>query len=209
MKLLGRNFSLQLIRVIAMFMIISDHILLNIAFPLQTLVVQLANSGVFIFLLISGLLHGKKNVDDWKKWFIKRLIRICIPLWIFMLVDFLVEEMLWNIFDIKYVFIYALNLQGILGFTIGGMNLWFLTLIMICYLITPILQWIKNKNQKKGIGISILAFAIVIQVLLAYVTDVGMVGGHTLSWCIIAVGIYVLGYFHGESFLYTLNRSRD
>lgn len=198
MKLIKRDFSLQLIRVIAMFMIILDHILSRISFPMQPLIIQVTNSGVFIFLLISGFLYGKKDIDNWRKWFINRLFRICLPLWIFMVVDFIVEAILWNIWDIKYVFIYAFNLQGILGFNIGGMNLWFLTLIMICYLITPLLQRIRKKNPTKGVGIVTLVCAMIIQAVLAYTTDIGMVGGHTLSWCTIAVGMYVAGYFVGD-----------
>lgn len=196
-----KNFSIQLIRVVAMFMIIFDHILSKISFPMQAMVVQVANSGVFIFLLISGFLYGNKQIDNWKNWFKKRLFRICIPLWLFMVIDFIVEAILWNNFDIKYVFIYAFNLQGMLGVNVGGTNLWFLTLIMICYLITPLLQWIRQKALGRNIGIMVLLAAIFAQVVLAYATDIGMVAGHTLSWCVIAIGMYVAGYFIGNKIL--------
>lgn len=196
-----RNFSLELIRVTAMFMIIADHILMKVSFPMQAMVVQIANSGVFMFLLISGLLYGNKHIDDWKSWFLKRLMRICIPLWIFMVFDFIVEAVLWNTFEIKYVFIYAFNLQGILGVNIGGTNLWFLTLIMICYIITPLLQWIKQKDFSRNIVSLTLVIAIPVQIILAYTTNIGMVAGHTLSWCVIALGMYALGYFAGNKIL--------
>ena len=196
-----KKISIQLIRIIAMFMIIFDHILCKISFPLQSIIVQVANSGVFIFLLISGFLYGNKRIESWKKWFVKRFIRICIPLWVFMFIDFIVEAVLWNNFDIKYVFIYAFNLQGILGTNIGGMNLWFLTLIMICYFITPMLQWIREKHPSKNIGIAAVIATVILQIILAYTTDIGMVAGHTLSWCVIAVGMYVVGYFVGNAIL--------
>lgn len=194
----NKNFSIQLIRVIAMLMIIVDHILVIISFPMQPIIVQVCNSGVFIFMLISGFLYGNKNIYNWHKWFAKRLTRICIPLWIFMVVDVILEAALWNVFDIKYVFIYGLNLQGILGVNAGGTNLWFLTLIMICYIITPLLQWIKQKNPSKNIGIFILVITIILQVVVAYTTDAGMVVGHTFSWCILAIGMYIIGYFVGN-----------
>lgn len=196
-----KNFSIQLIRVVAMFMIIFDHILSKISFPMQAMVIQVANSGVFIFLLISGFLYGNKQIDNWKNWFKKRLFRICIPLWFFMGIDFIVEAILWNNYDIKYVFIYAFNLQGMLGVNVGGTNLWFLTLIMICYLITPLLQRIRQKALGRNIGIMVLLVAIFAQVILAYITDIGMVAGHTLSWCVIAIGMYVAGYFIGNKIL--------
>lgn len=196
-----RNISIQLIRVTAMFMIILDHILCNVSFPIQAIIVQMANSGVFIFLFISGYLYGNRNIDNWENWFCKRFIRICIPLWIFMIIDFIVEAILWKSFSMKYVFIYVFNLQGILGTNIGGTNLWFLTLIMLCYLITPLLQWIKQKSCNKKLGVVSIIIGIFLQIFFAYTTDIGMVAGHTLSWCMIAVGMYVAGYFVGNLIL--------
>lgn len=196
-----RNVSIQLIRITAMFMIISDHLLSVIEIPLKSLVLQISNSGVLIFLLISGYLYGNKKVENWKKWFNNRILRICIPMWIFMIFDFIVEALIWDYFDIKLVFVYAFNLQGILGVNIAGASLWFLTLIMICYLLTPALQWIKQKNLGRSFGITSFVIAVILQVILAHTTDIGMVAGHTLSWCVIAIGMYVTGYFMGNVIL--------
>lgn len=196
-----KNQSIQLIRIIAMFMIIFDHILGKVTFPMQKIIIQVLNSGVFIFLLLSGFLYGNKEIINWKKWFCNRFIKICIPLWIFMVIDLAIEAIVWNTFDIKYFFIYAFNLQGIFGVNIGGTNLWFLTLIMVCYMITPILQWIKSKKLNKVVAILYVVVAVVLQIILAYATDIGMVAGHTLSWCIIAIGMYVVGYFVGNIIL--------
>ena len=196
-----RNVSVQLIRVIAMFMIIFDHLLAMIEFPMKSVALQIFNSGVLIFLLISGLLYGNKTVKNWKQWFMNRFFRICIPLWIFMIIDFIVEACIWNYFDIKLVFVYMFNLQGILGVSIAGKSLWFLTLIMICYTITPLLQWIKQKKCNMKLGIASIIIGIILQIFLAYTTDVGLVDGHTLSWCVIAVGMYVVGYFAGNLIL--------
>ena len=196
-----RDISISLIRVAAMFMIISDHILCKLAFPMQSLVVQTANSGVFIFLFISGYLYGKKEIENWGRWFYSRMIRICIPMWIFMAVDFAVEAIVCHQFSLRYVFIYLFNLQGILGVNAGGVNLWFLTLIMICYIITPMLQWIKSKNPGRMIGIIIILSAIALDIILAYTTKIGMVANHSISWCMIAVAMYVTGYFAGDSIL--------
>ena len=133
-------------------------------------------------------MEGKRNLSI-------QLIRI---MWLLMIVDFIVEGILWHIFDVKYVFIYALNLQGILGTNYTGAALWFLTLLMLCYLLTPLLQWIKQKNIGRNVGIAVLVGSVLIQIILSYATDIGMVAGHTLSWCILAVGMYVAGYFVGN-----------
>lgn len=196
-----RNISIQLIRVVAMSMIIFDHLLAVIEFPMKSAIIPILNSGVFIFLLISGYLYGNKNIENWKNWFLNRIMRICIPMWIFMIIDFVVEALIWNQFDIKLVIIYAFNLQGILGVNVSSANLWFLTLIMICYIITPILQFIKQKKLGANVGVTVLITAIIVQIILAYTINIGMVAGHTMSWCMIAIGMYIVGYFLGNTLL--------
>ena len=139
-----RNKSIQLIRIVAMFMIVTDHMLSICDFPMKSFVVQVANSGVFIFLFISGLLFGQKEITNWKQWFLKRGIRILIPFWTFVLVDFIIEGIIWHDITMKQVFAYAFNLQGLFGIRETTNPLWFLTLLMICYLITPILYKLKR-----------------------------------------------------------------
>lgn len=194
-----RDFSIEFIRVIAMFMIIIDHILCRVSFPGVSLIIQVCNSGVFIFLFISGFLFGKKEITDWKKWFKKRFIRILIPLWIFAVIDILIEYLLWHQFYPEHIFLYAFNLQGVKVATIGSINLWFVTLIMICYLMTPIIQWVKKKS---GTFLkAVVTLLILMQIIFAYVTDIGLFGHHTLSWCIVAVLVYGTGYIAGEKIL--------
>ena len=194
-----RDFSIEFIRVAAMFMIIIDHILCRITFPGVALIIQVCNSGVFLFLFISGFLFGKKEIKNWGEWFKKRCFRILIPLWIFAAIDIVIEYLLWHQFYPEHILLYAFNLQGIKVATIGSINLWFVTLIMICYLITPLIQWIKMRSGMFLKAVVILL--IVLQVILAYVTDSGLFGNHTLSWCIIAVLVYGTGYIVGDKIL--------
>lgn len=63
-----RNISIQFIRIIAMLMIIFDHMLNSVSFPMRTAIVQVANSGVFIFLFISGFLFGNRHINHWLSW---------------------------------------------------------------------------------------------------------------------------------------------
>lgn len=200
-KLEHKNKSIQLIRVIAMFMIVFDHIFCVIQFPMQSFIVQVTNSGVFIFLFISGYLYGMKKITNWKKWIKKRIIRICIPLWTFMVIDFILEALVWGQFEIKYALIYALNLQGFLGVNVGGTNLWFLTLIMMCYVITPALYRIKSQLKDTKYLYFVILILILLQLVLSYATNAGMVLNHTFSWCLIAILVYVLGYFKGNSII--------
>ena len=196
-----RNISIQLIRIMAMFMILCDHILMHVAFT-DSVLIQITNSGVLIFLFISGYLYGERTISKWRNWIVERVMKICIPVWIFVIIDFIIEIIIWTNFDIRDVFIFALNLEGIFNVNAkGGGHLWFLTLITICYLLTPVLQWIKKKKLNCWVGIFVVLGVVILQVVLSYITDIGMVAGHTLSWCVIAVGVYAIGYFIGSKIL--------
>ncbi len=197
-----KNLSISLIRIMAMTMILCDHIILHLQFPLRNLILQVMNSGVLIFVFISGYLYGNKKIENWKRWFQKRVVKICIPVWIFMLIDFLIEAAVWHHFDFRDVFIFSVQMEGIVTVHAwGGGHLWFVTLILICYLITPILQWVKAQKPKKIIAIMTLAIAFPLQIVLAYSTNIGMTTGHSLSWCVIAIGVYIVGYFVGNRLL--------
>ncbi len=193
-----RNVSIQLIRIVAMMMIITDHLLYFVNFQGKSIIVQISNSGVMIFLFISGYLYGNRQINNWKNWFVNRLIRICIPVWIFVIIDLIIEQLLYGRFQIKYILIYLFNVQGFVNGTPGGLPLWFITLILICYLITPLLYKLKKTKISRVVKVLIIALIIIIQIALAYITDIGMVYGHKLSWCIIAIGVYAIGFFVGE-----------
>lgn len=196
-----RNVSIQLIRIVAMFMIVTDHMLHYCNFPLKSFIIQITNSGVFIFLFISGFLFGQKTITNWKQWFLKRGIRVLIPFWIFILIDFIIEGIIWHDLTIKQVIVYVFNLQGIFGTRSATNPLWFLTLIMICYIITPVLSKLKSIELSKIVKIILIIVFFVIQMLCAYFFDCGMVYGHTIGWCLLAVGFYSLAFFVGDSLL--------
>lgn len=195
-----RDVSIQLLRIVAMFMIVFDHLVFYIGFPYKSIVVQITNSGVFIFLLISGYLYGQRKIENWKNWFINRIIKICIPVWIFVFVDLIIEQLIYHNFNIKNVFIYLFNVEGFINGTQTLIPLWFITLILICYLITPVLQKVREKSNKSTLAV-ITIIILVVQVLMAYVTNIGMVYGHKLSWCILALLMYGVGYYVGDGIL--------
>lgn len=196
-----RDVSIQLIRIVAMFMIIVDHILNYTDFQYASVIVQITNSGVLIFLFISGYLFGQKDINNWKKWFLNRALRICIPVWIFTIIDVIVEQLVYHNFHIKYIFINLFSIQGFVEGTRGGNPLWFITLICICYLITPLLYKFKRIKINKYLVIFLILATIAIQVICAYFTNIGMLYNHKLSWCIIAIGVYAIGYFKGKSLI--------
>lgn len=114
----------------------------------------LFNIGVQVFLVLSGYLYGKKNIVDWKKWCIGRIKRVYLPMFLLLVIAFPIYMFFardsFNIFGYS---INYLNFQGI-PFVIGGVDLipglrhlWFITAIMFAYLITPILQRLKDYSD--------------------------------------------------------------
>ena len=101
------------------------------------------NVGVQIFFLVSGYLYGNKEILDWKKYYKKRFVKIYIPFIVFF-ICVLPLYISRDLFSTKLTIIHILNLQGLFGTYPGITHLWFLTAIMLCYFITPILQKLKK-----------------------------------------------------------------
>jgi len=159
----GRNYCISILRVLGMLFIILCHIAswLDIAF-----LEQFFNYGVYIFLFISGFLYANKEINSPSEWFLTRVKKLLIPFYLFVIPVSIVYFKI-NGFDgleaIKYLFC----LQGINFITpfipfseikpLG--NLWFVTIILICYLLTILVKKIEKKHK--------LNIAVIILILVA------------------------------------------
>ena len=189
----NRDSAIELVRVIAMFMIIFDHMLLPVGLPFKSIISQFLNSGVYIFIILSGYLAGKKVITNWTGWYVKKIKRIMIPYWIVILICLSYESIYTHTFNVKMWLVHIFDLQGILGASVTTNPLWFVTLIMLLYLITPVYQWI-GCNYRKWLKV-LLPLMVVLQIVFAYTTDIGLQYGHNLSWCMAALAAYGIGYF--------------
>lgn len=143
------NLTVMVCRVLGMFMIILCHIGTSIG---NSAIGEIFQVGVQLFLLISGYLYGNKKIENKKKWLWNRFIRISVPCYIFLvfLLCILIKK---NIaIHVESILLYLLNLQGyqhIVCFLppannlIGSAHLWFITVIMLCYLLVIVL----NRNN--------------------------------------------------------------
>ena len=134
----SESVAISFIRVLAMCLIIACHFTqaygYNIAF--------LLNVGVQLFFLTSGFLYGKIEITNTWEFYKKRFTKIYIPYVFFVSIVLLVQGLLgtWQ-FNVRDVAVYALNLQGFISTSVAGLNhLWFLSVLMVCYAITPLLQ---------------------------------------------------------------------
>lgn len=125
--------------------------------PASSLLGQVFNVGVYSFFIISGYLYGKKDVENFKTWYIKRIQKIHVPIIILTIIDIIILTAYFNqALKISTVIIYLMNLQGIqfISYWISKPffkeitnlgPLWFATIIMLCYLQIPFLQKIREK----------------------------------------------------------------
>ena len=154
-----RDYNISIIRIFSMLSIVLCHIFqmknMGIAFYL--------NVAVQVFLFMSGFLYGKKDIDDSWLWLKRQIKKIIIPYYIYIIIALIMYVLFARQFlTIKNVLSMFLCQQLILSFPQGLNHLWFIPVILICYLITPFLNKIlKNNNQKqKNLVLIIIIFYI-------------------------------------------------
>jgi len=181
------------IRLIALSMIVTCHI-----FQGEDMVLAWwFNVGVQIFLFMSGFLFGTKNIDDAAIWIKKRITRIIVPYYILLaivIVFYLVFAK--NLLTVSGLLTNLLLLQGFGTGLAGIEHLWFISYILMCYLITPILQaadFANPKNTKWKYIIKLILLLAALQILnLASVINVSIPN----------VGAYIIGYYFSRRHFY-------
>ena len=177
--------AITIVRVLSMLMIITCHILQGYNQPSAFLF----NVGVQVFFLLSGFLYGKIEITSIASFVKKRFIKVYIP-YILVVLCCTAIYAIFNLTDvsIRNVAPYLFNLQGFIGDTIEGLNhLWFLSVLMICYFITPIAQKILRYRSVWFVVLWIIACV----VEFGFVTKMQSVA----AW----VMLYLLGMFWGKN----------
>ena len=144
------------------------------------------NVGVQIFLCISGFLYGQKNIDNVTDFYNKRLKKILIPYFL-VYIPFGIIELIFarDVFSIKN-FLMGLILCSTIK---GAEHLWFIPTILMCYLITPLLQGYRNKYVK---GKRTIVVFTVLSVIISSVLIHGFTTFNPAWIC-----CYVIGYTIG------------
>ncbi|MCR3759143.1 acyltransferase [Clostridium felsineum] len=141
-----QSYAIKVIRCIAVILIFSCHILQS---QNSSLALWL-NTGVQIFFLISGTLFGSKIILNKRQWYKKRFIRILKPYYIYIFFILMILSIFYNKeISFKLVLIYLINMQGILGNILALGHLWYIPLMLFCYIITPYLFKYKAKGELK------------------------------------------------------------
>lgn len=192
------SFAISCTRVLGCLMIVACHFFsaggINTA-------AQFLNCAIHIFFFISGYLFSMKQIENTPKWFFNRWVRLAVPEYIYLLVELILCSVLIGGFamPVRSFIIWFLNLQCIFNLNLeGGVteHLWFLSFIMLCYLLTPLLQRMRTK---RWYGIALTVFLAVAQVSLYMIFRI------PLFQFAAGVVVYVAAYFFGARLLETLS----
>lgn len=143
------------------------------------------NAGVYVFLLISGFIFGQRKITKPFEFYKKRFIRILIPYYILIVLYTIIYiiffkseistiDILTNFFCVQWFF--------------GGISntghLWYITCILICYLITPLLQKFLYhiKDNKKIILLLSIGFII------------SLISSKIFGLNLFSIFVYIFGY---------------
>lgn len=151
-----KNYSISLLRFIAMLFIVSCHFF-------QYYGMELAwwfNVGVQMFFCISGFLYANKKIDSAIDFISKNLQKILIPYYCFLIPTIVIYFVFArDAITIRSV-ISSLLARGVID---GIGHLWFIAYILFCYFITPYLQALAEKIRKtKWYVFCLLFFGLVV-----------------------------------------------
>lgn len=191
--------TIDIIRICGALMIFLCHVCNESGSAIGSIFGQVFNVGVPIFFILSGYLHSMKaSPKNIWKWYGKKCKRLLIPLYVFLLALAVVHLIVGYKINILVWLQTIVPVCGLTQKYISGCgHIWFLTHLLICYLITPLLQ---KYNPVHKITL-ILGFPLwfVIAVLLAYTFP--------SIWCTLfnsvftyCIGFYILPYFINTRF---------
>lgn len=93
---------------------------------------------------------------------------------------------------IKDWMIYIFDLQGFLGYLYGAEHLWFLSVLALCYLITPILDYLRTHSSAK-VNVILFLLMVCFQVFSTYCIAKQM--GNFLFY----INLYIVAYIMGAN----------
>lgn len=134
--------ALHFIRALAFVLVFILHLI-------QTFLPHIAGLFIFaiqLFFIISGYIFGKATVANWGGWLKKRFLRIYCP-YLILLITVIAIYMACGyaaLLSPKLIIGNLLLTEIFTGYIPGLFHFWFVSVIFICYLITPLLQKVRK-----------------------------------------------------------------
>ena len=193
-----KNNGISLCRSVAMIMIIICHF--GTAYG-HASIGQFFQSGVQVFLLISGLLYGSKEIISCKKWLIGRWERVCVPCYLHLAVIVvlsLIKKIKLSLIGMIQILLGLEGYHHIITFldnpwsVVGTSHLWFVTVIVICYFGVA---FIKTNNLDQLL-FRYKYYIIFVLTVISFVT--GLVGVRIDYFIIFLIG-YLFSFLKDEA----------
>ena len=128
-----RSISISLVRILATLAIVLCHF--QQSFDIRW--AWVFNVGVQVFLVLSGFLYGHKVIHCWRRFFWGRFLKLYLPLYLYTTVILFIIKFCSTT---QVCFIHFLKAGGVDGLN----HLWFMKAIALCYIITPLLQYLRR-----------------------------------------------------------------
>lgn len=147
------------------------------------------NSGVPMFFIISAYLMSlKEDISSSRKSFYRRRLHSIFPAyWIYLASVVFVLFVIGRAPDIMSIATFGLGLSGLTDGNILGLgHLWFITVLLICYLLTPLLHHICHVYSKRYriVALSVLCVAqFTLFILLKHPSYGIHVGSYIFVYC--------------------------
>ena len=155
------------------------------------------NVGVQIFLCISGYLYGLAPKRSTIEFYHDRFLKILIPFYIAYLSFALVEYVFFReVFDVLR-FLCGLFCRAFIS---GAGHLWYVSLILLCYILTPLLQLYRDRYIKDKKSWALLFCCCILVVSISF----GLYNSFfSPAW----LCCYVIGFFLGANKDYFRSRT--
>lgn len=189
------TYFISWLRAFAVLFIILCHLTQHAPYELVRDTAMFFNVGVELFFIISGFCFGLQHkIDSPAGWYVRRVKRILVPYELFLGVlalIYLAKGMSFNASNwLSCIFCY----QGAQVGVLGAEQTWFMTTMMLCYLITPWFSAFWSRlGSIKTVRIITLIFCIVILPLSLYIfkSDSYFTIGHQIGFYFTA---YIIGW---------------
>lgn len=205
------SYSIQITRVLATLSIFICHAVQIFDSPVIKSTGQLFNVGVPIFFMISGLIFStREKPKSTGKWLKKRFIRILVPYYIIMalvLIAFFVYDKVNGKSLLDYIMVVnfptsVIPVEGIFERYIPGCeHWWFITDMLICYLLTPVFYKLREKFVTSKKSFLLIMFSCYIAVILT----AAFILPSTLCTLIVSIFSFMIGFFF-IPYIYSLKK---
>lgn len=183
------------LRVFGVLLILLCHFTQESSSVLLNLSAQFFNVGTHVFLMLSGFLFGRQGncTESPLRWYKKRIKRIYLPYEMMVCALFVIHLLTKQDINLVQWALQFLGLQGWNG-VLGAGHTWFVTSIMICYLVTPLIAFVLDRGNEtiNFTGVAVVAL------MLPVVLSISMFD--SVALLLMPLSSYVLGYVLGKRF---------